>query len=127
MHTFIAFFRGINVGGNTRLAMHDLAEALEGLGLKNVKTYIQSGNVVFQSVNTNPVELSREIAATIEKSHGISSRVLLLGIQELQAAIAANPFPQGEREPKSLHFFFLGSAPRHPDLETLESINCHFA
>jgi uncharacterized protein (DUF1697 family) len=122
MNTFIALFRGINVGGNTRLAMRDLVEALEGLGLKNVKTYIQSGNVVFQSMNANPIELSRKITATIEKSCGIAPQVLLLGIQELQAAMAGNPFPRGEREPKSLHLFFLDSVPGHPDLETLESI-----
>jgi uncharacterized protein (DUF1697 family) len=122
MQTFIALFRGINVGGNTILPMRDLIETLEGLGLKNVKTYIQSGNVVFQSAQTNAVELSRKISAAIEKAHGLSPQVLLLGIKELQAAIAANPFPQGEREPKSLHLFFLDDVPRQPDLETLESI-----
>jgi uncharacterized protein (DUF1697 family) len=102
--------------------MRDLVEVLESLGLKNVKTYIQSGNVVFQSVNTNPIELSRKISTTIEKTCGLAPQVLLFGIKELQAAIASNPFPQGEREPKSLHLFFLDSVPRNPDLETLESI-----
>ena len=122
MHTFIALFRGINVGGNTRLAMHDLVEALEGLGLRNVKTYIQSGNVVFQSMDTNPVELSRKITAAIKNACGLAPQVLVLGIKELQAAIASNPYPQGEHEPKSLHLFFLDTVPRNPDWATLESI-----
>ena len=122
MKTLIALFRGINVGGNTILTMRDLVRVLEGLGLKNVRTYIQSGNVVFQYAPTNTVELSRKITAAIEKSCGIAPRVLILGVKELQAAIAGNPFPHGEREPKSLHLFFLDSVPRKPDLETLESI-----
>jgi uncharacterized protein (DUF1697 family) len=122
MNTFIALFRGINVGGNNILPMRDLVKVLEGLGLKNVKTYIQSGNVVFQSVNTNAFELSQEISATIEITHGFAPQVLLLGMKELQDAIASNPFPEGEREPKTLHLFFLDSIPQNPDLETLESI-----
>ncbi len=119
---YIAFFRGINVGGNAILPMHDLVETLDGLGLKSVKTYIQSGNVVFQSADTNVAKLSRKITAAIETRHGLAPHVLLLGIQELQAAMDGNPFPQGEREPKSLHLFFLDSVPDDPDWGTLESI-----
>ena len=122
MHTFIALLRGINVGGNTILPMRDLVGVLEGLGLKNVKTYIQSGNVVFQSAHTNAIELSRKISAAIEKAHGLAPQVLLLGIKELQDAMASNPFPEGEHEPKTLHLFFLDSVPQNPDLEILESI-----
>lgn len=122
MNTFIALLRGINVGGNTILPMRDLVRVLEGLGLKNVRTYIQSGNVVFQYAPTNAAELSQKITAAIEKSCGIALRVLILGVKELQAAIASNPFPKGEREPKSLHLFFLDTIPDKPDLETLASI-----
>jgi uncharacterized protein (DUF1697 family) len=122
MQTFIALFRGINVGGNTILPMRDLVGVLEGLGLENVKTYIQSGNMVFQSAPTNAADLSRKISAAIEKAHGLSPQVLLLGLKELEVAIAANPFPQGEGEPKSLHLFFLDGVPRQPDLETLANI-----
>ena len=122
MNKFIALLRGINVGGNTVLPMRDWVGVLEGLGLKNVKTYIQSGNVVFQSANTNAVELSRKITAVIKTKHGIAPQVWLLGTKDLQAAIAANPFSQGEREPKSLHLFFLNAVPRQPDLETLASV-----
>lgn len=50
MKTYIALFRGINVGGNNIIKMKDLVELLEGLGAKQVKTYIQSGNVVLQSI-----------------------------------------------------------------------------
>jgi uncharacterized protein (DUF1697 family) len=122
METCIALFRGINVGGNTILPMKELVTILERLGLRNVTTYIQSGNVVFQSDEKDFSRLANKISAAIEQARGLSPQVLILSVKELQAAIAANPFPQGERERKSLHLFFLDAVPRKPDLETLESI-----
>jgi uncharacterized protein (DUF1697 family) len=57
MTTYVALFRGINVGGRNKLPMRQLLEILEGLGLTNIETYIQSGNVVFQSDDLNASEL----------------------------------------------------------------------
>jgi len=122
MNTYIAWLRGINVGGNHKLPMRELVMVLTGLGLHNVKTYIQSGNVVFQSERTNRAELSQEISAAIGKSHGFAPYTLLLDSQELQAALAANPFAEGEVEPKSLHLFFLDAIPQKPNLVALETI-----
>ena len=122
MNTFIALFRGINVGGNNILPMSELVEVLKSLKLDNVKTYIQSGNVVFQSKNTNTSELSKEISSTINKSHGFKPKTFLLDVKELEKAIAQNPFPEGEKEPKALHLFFLTSVPENPDLEALNSL-----
>ncbi|CAG0974625.1 hypothetical protein ANRL3_01726 [Anaerolineae bacterium] len=122
MNTFIALLRGINVGGNTILPMRDLVRVLEGLGLKNVRTYIQSGNVIFQSKEKDASRLANKISTEIDQARGLSPQVLILGVKELQAAIASNPFPEGEREPKSLHLFFLDTVPDKPDLETLASI-----
>jgi uncharacterized protein (DUF1697 family) len=122
MNTFIALLRGINVGGKNILPMKELTTVLEGLGLNNVKTYLQSGNVVFQSEKINLKELSQDIGTAIEKSHGFKPQVLILSIQELREAIAANPFPEGESEPKTLHLFFLESAPTNPDMDRLQSL-----
>ena len=122
MKTFIALFRGINVGGNNRLPMKELVSVLDGLGLKNVRTYIQSGNVVFQSATSNAVKLSRDIRAAIEESHGFAPHVLILSVREFQKAIASNPFPEGEGEPKSLHLFFLESIPDNPDMDRLDRL-----
>lgn len=130
MNTFIALLRGINVGGNNKLPMKELVTILAGLGLRNVKTYIQSGNVVFQSDRTDTLTLSSEITAAIGKSHGFRPQIFMLTIPELQTAIAANPFPAGEPEPKSLHLFFLDAPPQNPDwqmLETLKATNERFA
>jgi uncharacterized protein (DUF1697 family) len=95
---------------------------LQELDLENVKTYIQSGNVVFQSNRTDLKELSEEISVAVGKNHGFTPHVMLLSIDDFQAAMAVNPFPEGEAEPKTLHLFFLDSVPQDPDLNALEAI-----
>lgn len=122
MITYICLLRGINVGGNNKLPMKELRSLLEALDLANVKTYIQSGNVVFQSERTDKAILSQEITAAIEKDHGFAPAILLLEQAELDAAMAANPFPQAVNEPKSLHLFFLEPAPTEPDLSALDEL-----
>ena len=122
MKTYIAFFRGINVGGHNLLPMHELVGVLEGLGLHNIKTYIQSGNVVFQSEKIDTSGLSDKISVAINKRHGFTPQVFLLELDELENAIASNPFPEAESEPKTLHLYFLALVPKSPDLKTLEGI-----
>jgi uncharacterized protein (DUF1697 family) len=122
MKTYIALFRGINVGGNNVLPMQELKALLENLDLQSVATYIQSGNVVFQSEEENAAWLSSKISAEIKKSHGFEPQVLLLRIEEMERAIEANPFPEAESEPKTLHVNFLAAVPEDPDLKALESL-----
>jgi uncharacterized protein (DUF1697 family) len=122
MNTYIGLLRGINVGGNNKLPMKELVALLQGLGLQQVKTYIQSGNVVFQSDRTDRTVLCNEITAAIAKSHGFAPQFFILTAAEWQAAIAANPFPEGTAEPKSLHLFFLDAVPANPDWSTLEAL-----
>jgi uncharacterized protein (DUF1697 family) len=122
MKTFVALFRGINVGGRNSLPMRELVELLEGLELQEVKTYIQSGNVVFRSESEGSADLAGKMGDAIERSHGFRPEMMLLEVDELQRAIAANPFPEAESEPRTLHYFFLASEPEHADLEALESI-----
>lgn len=120
MHTYIAFLRGINVGGNNQLPMRELTPLLTQLGLQNVKTYIQSGNVVFQSDRTDRADMAQAITDAIRQSHGFAPYVLLLDQEELAAALAANPFPEGEAEPKSLHLFFMDGSPQNYDTAALD-------
>ena len=122
MNTYICLLRGINVGGNSKLPMKELVVVLEGLGLTNVKTYIQSGNVVFQSERTDTAALATAVSAAIGQSHGFAPAILLLTGEELNAAIQANPFPEAEDDHKSLHFFFLEPAPKDPDLGALDAL-----
>lgn len=122
MKTYIALFRGINVGGNNILPMKELKALLENMGLQNVATYIQSGNVVFRCNEENASQLSGTISAAIKKSFGFEPQVLLLGIEELEKAMEANPFPQAESEPKSLHLNFLTDTPTNPNWEALQNM-----
>ncbi len=122
MNIYIGLLRGINVGGNNKLPMRELVAVLEGLGLQQVKTYIQSGNVVFQSERTDLAALSAEITAAIGQSHGFAPAILLLTIAELQQAMQDNPFPEGEADHKSLHLFFMDGVPVNPDLDALTAL-----
>lgn len=120
MTTYIALFRGINVGGKNILPMKDLVGMLEGMSCENVKTYIQSGNVVFQTNKEHVHTIAREMSARILEHHGFEPKVLLLEISELQEAIDKNPF--NTEDGKALHFFFLESYPKDPDLERLMTV-----
>ena len=122
MNTFIALFRGINVGGRNKLPMRELVEVLDSLGLHHIKTYIQSGNVVFESEETSFSILSKIIQDAIKNSHGFAPEVILLSPTELGDAVSANPFPEAENEPKTLHLYFLDAVPEKPDLKRLEDI-----
>ena len=122
MNTYIALLRGVNVGGNNKLPMRELVLLLENLGLHNVKTYIQSGNVVFQSEQTDRDRLSQAITAAIRQGFGFAPYVFILDKETLAAAIEANPFPEGAAEPKSLHLFFLDGSPQRYDGEALDRV-----
>jgi uncharacterized protein (DUF1697 family) len=122
MNTYIALFRGINVGGRNSLPMKELIAILEELGCQNVRTYIQSGNAVFESDTSDISGLSKSISTSLEKRRGFAPHVLLLTLKELEKAIVNNPFPEGKEDDRALHVGFLVSAPRQPDLKKLESL-----
>ena len=122
MNTIIALLRGINVGGHNKLPMKDLKTVLAKLGLTDVQTYIQSGNVVFQNGRTDLPALAQEMSAAIGKSHGFAPQIMLLSLAELVTAVSRNPFPATDEQHKTLHFYFLESAPPNPDLASLEAL-----
>lgn len=121
MATAIAFIRGINVGGRTKLPMKDLVGTLERVGIRGAVTYIQSGNVAFRCSKVQTAELSRRISSAIQGDYGFQPAVIVLSIQEVEHAIATNPYPEGQKDPGSLHLFFLGEAPAAPDLDALQA------
>jgi uncharacterized protein (DUF1697 family) len=121
MSMWIAFFRGVNVGGKT-LPMKQLAAALEDAGFAAVRTYIQSGNVLFTCPKTTASQLVKRIGECVAKRFHFEPRVQVLSSKELAQAAAANPFPQANENPKSLHLFFLARTPPSPDLEGLHRV-----
>jgi uncharacterized protein (DUF1697 family) len=122
MHTYIALFRGINVGGKTTLPMKELSAIFERLGASHVRTYIRSGNVAFQSALKDISALTQKVGVAIKEQYGFEPYILVMGLSDIEAAIKNNPFPEAESVPGSLHFGFLAFAPENPNLERLESL-----
>jgi uncharacterized protein (DUF1697 family) len=103
--------RGINVGGNKRIKMDDLRKSFEGLGFEQVKTYIQSGNVVFKAGKASSVALGKKIEAMIVRDFGFSASVIVRTAAELSETIAANPFlVQRGIDHEKLHVVFLSDS-----------------
>ena len=120
MATWVALLRGIG-GGIRPLSMRELTAALEGIGLQDVRTYIQSGNLVFKS-QKSAARLAAEIEGCIEKKFGFRSRTFIVSVPELQRAAKGNPFPHADEKPQALHLFFLAKPARSAQLEAMNEI-----
>jgi len=124
--TWIALLRGVNVGGRNRLPMKEFSRELEALGFADVRTYIQSGNVVFRASphDGSGATLAGSIAAGIHKEFGFLPGVVVLNQEEFARAAAANPFreAEAERDGRALHLFFLSAAPRKIDHAGLDAV-----
>lgn len=91
MTIYIALLRGINVGGHKRIKMADLKKALESIGLKNVQTYIQSGNVLLESED-DAETLTEQIEQAIETTFGFNVSVILRSAKELGQIMESCPY-----------------------------------
>lgn len=120
---YLALLRGINVSGKKIIKMEDLRRLMEAEGYTNVKTYIQSGNVVFESPQKSPDTVAKTIEALIEKQYGFDVSVFILTIRQLEQAIDNNPFADGrEPEPsgtKKIYVTFLSETPPAENMEKL--------
>ena len=130
MKTYIALFRGINIGGHHLLPMKELTAMLQDMGASEIETYIQSGNAVFRSRERNAASLAGRITAEIGKRHGFEPHVLIIEPQTLARVVADNPFTDALGEPDTLHVGFLATTPRNPDWAKLallkkDSERCH--
>jgi len=122
MHTWIALFRGINVGGRNKLPMAALTPMLESLGCRSVRTYIQSGNVVFRSAFRSKRNLTKRLSDATNAEFGFRPSILLLTETALRSAAEVNPFADAVSEPKHMHFFFLESPPDSPDFDGVANL-----
>ncbi len=122
MSHWIAFFRGINVGGHNILPMKELKASLEKSGCEAITTYIQSGNVVFRHAESDAKKMATHIRALVLADFGFQPNVLLLTGEQLKDAHTNNPFSAGESEPKTLHLYFLTGPTGTVDEEKLASL-----
>jgi uncharacterized protein (DUF1697 family) len=96
---YAALLRGVNVGGNKKIAMADLRLLLSGLGHEQVATLLQSGNATFTAASTDAGQLAAQIEAALADQLGLASRVLVRTHRQLATVIEDNPFPTAEDEP----------------------------
>jgi uncharacterized protein (DUF1697 family) len=115
--THVALLRGINVGGKAKLPMNELAAIFTAAGAHGVRTYIQSGNVVFEADAAEPVveAVTRQIAT----SYGYPGRIVLRSADEMRKAYARNPFAGAPLE--LLHVYFLADMPAAAAIKALDS------
>jgi uncharacterized protein (DUF1697 family) len=123
MPIYISMLRGINVGGHKRIKMDQLRASFEALGFESVKTYIQSGNVVFKAAKSSPSQLSKRIEERILKDFGFPVSVISRTADEMNKTIASNPFLKEDGiDPEKLHVMFLSEAPSPVALKKLADL-----
>lgn len=134
MTTFIALLRGVNVGGKNTLPMQALRDAMSAADFFNVRTYIQSGNIVFEMPDAEQNKPAQEdsenlrhaatldIQAIIEEKFAFTPKIIILTPSELQVAINNNPYQTCLTELKHVHLYFLASIPTIGNYEKLQNL-----
>jgi uncharacterized protein (DUF1697 family) len=109
--TYVALLRGVNVGGRNTVPMAELRSALSALGLEDVETYIQSGNVVFRGPAGGTENLAAAVEQRIADTFDVKARVVLRAREELTAVAERNPFLKHGADLAKLHIVFLEREP----------------
>jgi uncharacterized protein (DUF1697 family) len=118
--TYVALLRGINVGGKNKLPMKDLAEMFVMERCQNVRTFIQSGNVIFTARSEISKKLADRVIEQIAKRYGYRTAVILRTAAELHKLVSKNPFMKGGLPDRDLHILFLADIPKSSASETLD-------
>jgi uncharacterized protein (DUF1697 family) len=119
MPKLIALLRGINVGQAKRIGMADLRKLVESLGYSDVRTLLNSGNVIFTAGRTTPGIAAKRIERSIAERAGISARVMVVTAEELATTVAENPFLAIADNPSRFLVAVLGNAADRAKLEPL--------
>ena len=104
---FVALLRGVNVGGNNMISMKSLKESFQTLGFTNVSTYINSGNIIFQSEETDPRKLERKIEQMLLSDYQLDSKVVLRSLSEMEKLVQALPQDWGDDTDWRFNVMFL--------------------
>jgi uncharacterized protein (DUF1697 family) len=118
--TYVALLRGINLGARNKVSMANLRALVESAGGEDVSTYVQSGNVVFES-SVSAADLTRGIEQQIKRDLGLDVTVLVRTKAQLAKVLVGNPFAGGGTDPKKLHVTFLADAPDRDRVREIEA------
>lgn len=116
----VALMRGLNVGGKNKLPMRDLAAVFERAGAADVRTYIQSGNVVFSATSAPAKAIPAKVQRAVERELSIRSPVITRTAREFRSVIAAMPFTGNAADESFLHVVFLADKPARTAVAKLD-------
>lgn len=119
MEKYVAFLRGINVSGQKKIKMAALRESLTKKKVKEVQTYIQSGNLLFASESNDRGELEKKIHQVIEMDFGFDVPVLVLSTSEIDSILLNNPFSKVAEE-KNQYFALLHEVPANEMMSNID-------
>jgi len=108
MASHVALLRGINVGGRNKVPMAELREVVTSLGYTAVTTYIQSGNVLFTTPDTDTAQMASALESAVSGAFGITASVVVLSRDQLARVLADNPYTE-EPNPRFVHVVFLSA------------------
>jgi uncharacterized protein (DUF1697 family) len=114
--TYVALLRGINVGGNRKIEMKRLKATFEQLGLGDVRTYINSGNVIFRTESTDATALAGVLEAAIETDFGFPVKVLVRSADDIRALVDALPADWANDDAAKCDVMFLAEEIDGPDI-----------
>ncbi|RYD57938.1 MAG: DUF1697 domain-containing protein [Sphingobacteriales bacterium] len=123
MAKYIAFLRAINVGGSKIIKMEDLRRMIAAPGIKNIVTYIQSGNVVFEAKEADSAAISKKLEKHLEQQLGYKVEIMVRSVAEMQSVLERYPFKGKEQEGTMQYVSFLSEQPETSRAEELLSFN----
>ncbi len=122
MPTWVSLLRAVNLGSRNKVPMAALREALSQAGFDHVRTYVASGNVVTRSRHRSPERVAAQVHAVVAELTGLEVPVMVRSPADIDAVLAANPWPQATRErPKLVHVVFLAGEPTEESVEALHA------
>lgn len=120
MTTHVALLRGINLGAKNKVSKQTLLGVFSEAGAANVRTYIQSGNVLFDAGDVEATAIATAVTVAILERLGLTVPVVIRSVAELRQTVAANPFSAAGHPPDQLHVLFLGGQPTAEALARLD-------
>lgn len=118
--TYTALLRGINLGGRNRLPMKELMQLFTDAGCGNVRSYIQSGNVVFEADEKVAEQLPARVGTAIAERFGFEAPLLLRTAKQIDNVVRNNPFLQAGAPEEALHVLFLAGPPEPSRVDSLD-------
>ena len=123
MIKYVSILRGINVGGHRKILMKDLKELYLELGVLKPLSYIQSGNVIFETNEESTKKIETLITNGIKNKFGFDVPVLVRTVEEFRTVVQQSPYFNDDVDMKSLYFTFLSKVPIETDVKALSDIN----